>query len=543
MDRLYAETFQTISEGSLLSGKVLVIKENVIIVDIGYKSEGYIRIDEFTEEELRALKPGAALEVYVETMRDSEGVIKLSKERASKIKTWDILEKSLEEGADVEGKIVEKTKGGLNVDIGGVKAFLPGSQIDTKIIKDLDSLIGQKLSFRILKINNKRSNVIVSRRAIIEEEQAVKKVATLTKIREGALLTGTVKNIIDYGVFVDLGGIDGLLHISDISWGRITHPSEFFAVGDQIEVLVLKYDAEKERVTLGFKQKKPDPWMNIGEKYPEGKSITGKVVSITDYGAFIELEEGLEGLVHISEIDWLPRPKHPSKYLSIGETLEAVILKVDKEERKLSLSIKQTKPSPWELIGQRYQPGQKISGKVKSLTDFGAFVGLPEGIDGLIHISDLSWTKHIKHPSELLKKGQKIEAVILSIDSENEKIALGLKQLEQDPWIEVIPSKFKLGDEVEGKVLRITDFGIFIEIEGGVEGLIYSSEIVQPSEGEEPIKEGDEIRSRIIRIDLEERKIGLSMKHVTPLRNSNVASTPAAEQSDIISNGVKRTEE
>ena len=530
MDRLYAETFQTISEGSLLSGKVLVIKQNLIIVDIGYKSEGYIRIDEFTEEELRTLKPGAKLEVYVENMRDSEGMIKLSKERASKIKTWDILEKSLEEGSDVEGKIVEKTKGGLNVDIGGVKAFLPGSQIDTKIIKDLDSLIGQKLSFRILKINNKRSNVIVSRRAIIEEERAVKKVETLTTIREGALLTGTVKNIIDYGVFIDLGGIDGLLHISDISWGRITHPSEFFAVGDQIDVLVLKYDAEKERVTLGFKQKKPDPWMDIDEKYPAGKSVTGKVVSITDYGAFIELEEGLEGLVHISEIDWLPRPKHPSKYLSIGEMLEAVVLKVDKEERKLSLSIKQTKASPWELISQRYQVGQKISGKVKSITDFGAFVGLPEGIDGLIHISDLSWTKHIKHPSELLKKSQKIEAVILSIDSENEKIALGLKQLEEDPWIEVIPSKFKLGDEVAGKVLRITDFGIFIEIEGGVEGLIYSSEIVQPSEGQEPVKEGDEIRSRIIRIDLEERKIGLSMKHINPVRDPSL-------------NGTKRTDE
>lgn len=532
MERLYAETFQTISEGSLLSGKVLAIKQNVIIVDIGYKSEGYIRIDEFTEEELRTLKPGTALEVYVENMRDSEGVIRLSKERASKIKTWDILEKSLEEGSDVEGKIIEKTKGGMNVDIGGVKAFLPGSQIDTKIIKDLDSLIGQKLSFRILKINNKRSNVIVSRRAIIEEERAHKKVETITRIKEGALITGTVKNIIDYGVFVDLGGIDGLLHISDISWGRITHPSEFFAVGDQIEVMVLKYDVEKERVTLGYKQKKSDPWMDIDEKYPAGKLVTGKVVSITDYGAFIELEEGLEGLVHISEIDWLPRPKHPSKYLSIGETVEAIVLKVDKDERKLSLSVKQTKSSPWELINQRYQPGQKISGKVKSITDFGAFIGLPEGIDGLIHISDLSWTKHIKHPSELLKKGQKIEAVILSIDPENEKIALGLKQLEQDPWIEVIPSKFKLGDEVTGKVLRITDFGIFIEIEGGVEGLIYSSEIVQTPEreGEEPIKEEDEIKARIIRIDLEEKKIGLSMKHVSPVRDSSL-------------NGIKRTDE
>jgi small subunit ribosomal protein S1 len=515
MERLYAETFQSVSEGALLSGKVVAVKQNVIIVDIGYKSEGYIRTDEFTEEELRALEPGAHLEVYVENMRDSEGMIRLSKERASKIKTWDILEKSLEEGAEIEGKIVDKTKGGLCVDIGGVRAFLPGSQIDTKVIKDPDSLIGKKLSFRILKINNKRSNVIVSRRAIIEEERALKKVETLTKIREGALITGTVKNIIDYGVFVDLGGIDGLLHISDISWGRISHPSEFFTVGDEIEVIILKFDPEKERVTLGYKQKNPDPWMNIDEKYPEGKRVTGKVVSITDYGAFIELEPGLEGLVHISEIDWMPRPKHPSKYLSSGDTVEAVVLKTDKDERKLSLSIRQTKPSPWELINQRYQPGQRISGKVKSITDFGVFVGLPEGIDGLIHISDLSWTRHIKHPSELLKKGQKVDAVILSIDPVSEKIALGLKQLEEDPWIEMIPSKYKLGDEVAGKVLRITDFGIFVEIEGGVEGLIYSSEIVHPSgEAEEPVKEGDEIKARIIRIDLEERKIGLSMKHV-----------------------------
>ncbi|PKL52089.1 MAG: 30S ribosomal protein S1 [Nitrospira bacterium HGW-Nitrospira-1] len=532
MERRYAETFQSVSEGALLAGKIVAIKQNAIIVDIGYKSEGYIRIAEFTEEELKTLKPGSALEVYVENMRDSEGVIRLSKERASKIKTWDILEKSLEEGSEVEGRIIEKIKGGLSVDLGGVKAFLPGSQIDTKIIKDLDSLIGLKLSFRILKINNKRSNVIVSRRAIIEEERALKKVETITKLKEGAVITGAVKNIIDYGVFVDLGGIDGLLHISDISWGRITHPSEFFAVGDEIEVMVLKYDAEKERVTLGYKQKNPDPWLDIEEKYPAGKHITGKVVSITDYGAFMELEEGLEGLVHISEIDWLPRPKHPSKYLSIGETVEAIVLKVDKNERKLSLSLKQLKPSPWELISQRYQPGQKISGKVKSITDFGVFVGLPEGIDGLIHISDLSWVKHVKHPSELVKKGQKIEAVILSIDSANEKIALGLKQLEQDPWIEVIPSTFKLGDEVMGKVLRITDFGIFIEMEGGVEGLIYSSEIVPHSggEGEEPIKEGDEIKAGIIKIDLEERKIGLSMKHVNPVRDSSL-------------NGIKRTVE
>ena len=326
-------------------------------------------------------------------------------------------------------------------------------------------------------------------------------------------MKGVVKNITDYGVFVDLGGIDGLLHISDISWGRISHPSEFFAVGDEVEVLVLKFDPESDRVTLGFKQKNPDPWLDIAEKYAAGTRVRGKVVSIMDYGAFIELEPGLEGLAHVSEIDWSSRPKQPSKYLSVGETVEAVVLKVDQEERKLSLSIRQTKPSPWQLIGKHYQPGQIISGKVKSITDFGAFVGLPEGVDGLIHISDLSWTKHIKHPSELLKKGQKIDTIILSIDPDREKIALGLKQLEPDPWIDRIPAQFRLGDEITGKVLKMTDFGIFLEMEGGVEGLIYSSEIVQPA-ADAVIKEGDEITARIIRIDTEERKIGLSMKNV-----------------------------
>lgn len=513
MEKLYAETFHSIEEGTILLGKVLAIKQDGVIVDIGYKSEGFVRIEEFTEEELKSLKPGGTLEVYVENIRDSEGVVNLSKERASKIKIWDVLEKAVREGTPLEGTITEKTKGGMTVDIGGVKAFLPGSQIDIKLTKDLDTLVGEKMLFKVLKINNKRSNVIVSRRAVIEEERVKKKGETIGKIKEGAVIEGTVKNITDYGVFVDLGGIDGLLHISDISWGRINHPSEFFALGEKIEVVVLKYDGTNERITLGYKQKQPDPWSGVYEKYPMGQKVRGKVVSITDYGAFIELEEGLEGLVHISEIDWTPRPKHPSKYLSIGETIEAVILKVDKEERKLSLSIKQTKPSPWQIVSKNYAVGQKITGKVKSLTDFGAFVGLPEGVDGLIHISDLSWTRHIKHPSEVLKKGQKVEAMILSLDPENEKMALGLKQLEPDPWIEIIPSRFKLGDEVKGKVLRTTDFGIFIELEGGLEGLVYSSEVAQPS-AEEPLKEGDFILARIIKIDLEERKIGLSMKNL-----------------------------
>jgi small subunit ribosomal protein S1 len=521
MEKLYAETFHSIQEGSILKGKVLSLRQDGVIIDIGYKSEGFIPIEEFSGEEIRNLQVGADLDVFVEKIEDAEGMLTLSKERATKIKVWEMLENALRDGSPVEGKIVGKTKGGVTVDISGVTAFLPGSQVDIKPLKDIDTLVGKKLPFRVLKLNNKLSNVIVSRRTILEEEMRKKKAETLEHLKEGQLMNGFIKNITDYGVFVDLGGIDGLLHISDISWGRINHPSEFFVIGDEISVIILKYDETTEKVTLGYKQKKPDPWTLVDEKYPVGRRIQGKVVSITDYGAFIELEEGLEGLVHISEIDWLSRLKHPSKYLSIGETVEALVLKVDKEERRLSLSIKQIKPSPWSLVSQRYSVGQRVSGKVKTITDFGVFVGLPEGIDALIHISDLSWTKHIKHPSEVLKKGQKVDAVVLSIDPEAEKMALGLKQLEQDPWGHDIPEKFKLGSEVMGKVLTITDFGIFVELEGGGEGLIYSSEIVKPVSGkvEETIKPGDTIPVRIIKIDCEERKIGLSMKNLKRAEN------------------------
>lgn len=516
MEKLYAETFHSIQEGTILRGRVLSLRQDGVIVDIGYKSEGFIPIEEFSGDEIGSLQVGDDLEVFVERIEDAEGMLMLSKERATKIKVWEMLEHALREGTKVEGKIVGKTKGGFSVDIAGVTAFLPGSQVDIKPMKDTDSLIGRKFAFKVLKLNNKLSNVIVSRRVILEEELRKKRAETLERLKEGEIMTGIVKNITDYGVFVDLGGIDGLLHISDISWGRINHPSEFFSIGDEISVIVLKYDETSGKVTLGFKQKKPDPWTLVDEKYPVGKRAKGKVVSITDYGAFIELEEGLEGLVHISEIDWFPRMRHPSKYLSIGDIVDTVVLKVDKDERRLSLSIKQTKPSPWELVSQRYTVGQKVSGKVKTITDFGVFVGLPEGIDALIHISDLSWTKHIRHPSEVLKKGQKIDAVVLNVEPEAEKMSLGLKQLEQDPWLHDIPERFKLGAEVTGKVLSITDFGIFVELEGKVEGLVYSSEIVKPASGkiEDVLKPGDEIPVRIIKIDCEERKIGLSMKNL-----------------------------
>jgi small subunit ribosomal protein S1 len=516
MERIYAETFHNVKEGKILKGKVLALKPDGVIVDIGYKSEGVIPIGEFSEEEIISLKLGNKIEVYIEDMRDSDGMVTLSKERATKIKAWETLENAFRDATPVEGKVVAKTKGGFSVDISGVNAFLPGSQVDIKTPVELDSIIGGKMLFRVLKLNNKLSNVIISRKAILEEERQKKRAETIEKLKDGLHMKGIVKNITDYGVFVDLGGIDGLLHISDISWGRINHPSEFFVIGDEIEVIILKYDEKSNKVTLGYKQKKPDPWSTVDEKYSVGKEVRGKVVSITDYGAFIELEEGLEGLVHLSEIEWVSRPKYPSKYLSIGETVDAIVLKADKEERRLSLSIKQLKPSPWELISQRYMVGQKISGKVKTITDFGVFIGLPEGVDALIHISDLSWTKHIRHPSEIVRKGQKIEAVVLSIDTDAEKMSLGLKQLEADPWLYDIPERFKLGYEVPGKVLRITDFGIFVELEGGVEGLIYPSEIIKPASGKtgDLVKEDDNIYVRIIKVDLDERKIGLSMKNL-----------------------------
>lgn len=519
LEKLYAETLHRVERGGITKGKIIAVKNDVVVVDVGYKSEGIIPVAEFTKEELSNLKEGDNVEVFVERINDQEGVVILSRDKASKIRTWEMLTEAHSSNVRVEGRVVGKTKGGLFVDIKGVKAFLPSSQIDIKAIKDIDSYIGQTMAVRILKITPPRgyanvlsnqASVIVSRRAVIEEERHVRKEETLKLLKEGALLKGIVKNITDYGVFVDLGGIDGLLHISDISWRRVNHPSEFFSVGDEREFVVLKYDEGTEKVTLGYKQKRPDPWISVEDKYKAGMKLKGKVVSITDYGVFVEIEEGLEGLIHVSELDWAPRPKHPSKYVSIGDEVEAAVINVNKDERKLSLTIKQLRPRPWDLVGQNYEVGQKITGKVKTITDFGAFVRLPEGVDGLIHISDISWIKHIKHPSEVLKKGQKVDAVILSLEPDKERMALGIKQMTPDPWQSEIPAKFRLGDEFRGKVLRITDFGIFVELEGGVEGLVYSSEVDVSME----IKEGDEIWVRIIKVNVDERKIGLSMKNL-----------------------------
>lgn len=521
IETLYAESLLKIEKGEIAKGKVIAIKSDGIVVDIGYKSEGTVPLTELSEEELTTIKEGDIVEVFVEKLDEQGGVI-ISKERASKIRVWEKLNLLYNSNARIEGKVIEKTKGGLFADVMGVKAFLPASQVDLKGIKNIDSYIGQTVPLKILKISppkgfqgsssaqSSESSLIVSRRLVIEEERNKKREETLKILEEGAILKGVVKNITEYGVFVDIGGIDGLLHISDISWRKVNHPSEFFSVGDEKEFIVLRFDRETGKVTLGYKQKKPDPWLTVEERYVPGMTVKGRVVNIADYGVFVEIDEGLEGLVHVSELDWAPRPKHPSKYVSAGSEVEVAILSVKKDERRLSLSMKQLKPKPWQVVAERYQPDQKVTGRIKTLTDFGAFVRLPEGVDGLIHISDLSWTKHIKHPSEVLRKNQKVEARILSIEPEKERMALGIKQLTPDPWETEIPEKFKLGEEFTGKVLKKTDFGIFVELDGNVEGLVYSSEIDNSKE----IIEGGEIQIRVIKVNLEDRKIGLSMKNI-----------------------------
>ncbi len=530
MERLYAETFQGIGVGSVLRGTVISAKSDGVIVDVGYKSEGVIRASEFTPEEIEGLNPGDTLEVFVVSIADSEGLVVLSKDRAVKIKSWGKLEEIFEEGLPIEGVICEKTKGGAFVDINGIKAFLPGSHIDLRPVKDIDALIGQKVMVRIIKLNHRRSNIIVSRRLQLEQDRESKKSDTLEKLEEGTIMNGIVKNITDYGVFIDLGGIDGLLHISDISWGRISHPSKHFEVGQDVDVMVLNYDPDSEKVTLGYKQKMSDPWAEVDVKYPVGSRVEGKVVSLTEYGAFVEVEEALEGLVHASEIEWAPRPKHPSKYLNVGDEVEAIVLKADKNERRLSLSLKQLKPSPWELVSERYREGEVIHGKVRGITDFGVFVGLPEGVDGLVHISDISWTKHIKHPSDVYKKGDDVEAVILSVEPQKERIALGIKQMGEDPWKNDIPQHYTLGDEFQCEVLRTTEFGVFVELEGEVEGLVYASEVPEELEGN--LDEGRRINARIIKVDLANKKIGLSLRDVSAIEQDTDASEETAASED-----------
>jgi small subunit ribosomal protein S1 len=510
---LYEETFKNLEEGTITEGRVVALTKDKVVVDIGYKSEGMIPSDQFSHDDLQHLKIGDRIQVYIEECEDADGNLILSKEKADKMKIWEELEKLYKEEKSIDGKVVSRIKGGMMVDI-GVKAFLPGSQIDLHPVRDLDGLVGRTFPMKIIKINHRRGNVVVSRRVLLEETRDKKRQTTLATLKEGQLIQGMVKNITDYGAFIDLGGIDGLLHITDMSWGRVGHPSEMFNVGDRVEVSVLKYDRETGRISLGLKQKSADPWTNVAGKYPIGTRVKGRVVSLTDYGAFVELEPGVEGLVHVSEMSWTHEVRHPSRVVAIGDQVEAAVLNVDPASRKISLGMKQTAPNPWDMIEGKYPIGTRIEGKVKSLTDFGAFIGLDEGIDGLIHISDMSWTKHIKHPSEIFKKGQKVEAVVLRIDKEKERLSLGYKQLSRDPWDDEIPSRYRVGDSATGKVSKVADFGIFVELDGGVEGLIHISEagLDQSAKLEEKFKLQDEVTAKIIKVDREERKIALSLR-------------------------------
>ena len=454
---LYEESFQRFAEGEVVTGRIISIDRDHVLVDIGYKSEGQIRIQEFKDEEGNiTAELGDTVEVMVEWWDDEEERVVLSKEKAANIKIWDAIKKSYDEDGMVEGVISSRVKGGFSVDI-GVQAFLPGSQADLRPIRNLDDLVGKKFEFKILKYNRKRSNIVLSRRMLLEKDREEKRAATLASIHDDKVVDGIVKNITDYGVFIDLGGVDGLLHITDISWGRVKHPSELFSIGDNITVKILSFDLEKERVSLGMKQLVPDPWSIAAEKYPVGSRVTGVVVSLTDYGAFVELEEGIEGLIHVSEMSWTRKIRHPSKVVSVSEEVEAVVLDIKPESRRISLGMKQVVPNPWDVIAEKYPVGTTIEGKIKNITDFGLFIGIDEGIDGLVHISDISWIKRIKHPSELFKKGDMVQAIVLDIEKESERFSLGIKQLQDDPW-KTVAERYQVGKEITGTVTNLTDF-------------------------------------------------------------------------------------
>jgi small subunit ribosomal protein S1 len=500
-----------IEEGEVVRGRVVEVRDSEVLVDIGYKSEGTIAMEEFRHAGTLP-KVGDEIEVYLESKEDSEGLIVLSKDKADKIKVWDAISKSHDSGTPVEGKVVEVVKGGLSVDV-GVRAFLPGSQVDLRPVKNLASMLGQMIRAKVIKLNRRRGNVVLSRRAVLEEEREEKRKHTLSVLSEGMVLTGAVKNITDYGAFIDLGGIDGLLHVTDMSWGRVGHPSEIFQIGDQVEVVVLHFDRETGRVSLGYKQKSSDPWAVVDERYPVGAKAQGRVVSLTNYGAFVELEPGVEGLVHVSEMSWTRRVRHPSKLVNVGDMVDVMVLDVNKATKRISLGMKQVEADPWATIDERYKPGERVEGKVRNLTDFGAFVELEPGVDGLLHISDMSWTRNIGHPSEILKKGQSVETQILNVDRDNKRISLGLKQIQPDPW-ETVSQRYPMGSRVTGKIVRLTDFGAFVELEPGVDGLLHVSQmssrpIASPSD---LVNVGDELTLMVIRVDPNERRIGLSLK-------------------------------
>jgi small subunit ribosomal protein S1 len=512
----YEDSFRELAEGEIVRGRVVEIGKEFVTIDVGYKSEGQVPLSQFyTRDGKVGVKEGDEVDVYLERREDDEGIIILSKDKADKMRVWDEINRACQqEDSMIEGTVVSRVRGGLTVDI-GVPAFLPGSQVDLHPVRDLDKFIGKRFQFKILKFNRGRGNIVLSRRAILEKEREALKKETLKNLSVGGVVEGIVKNITDYGVFVDLGGVDGLLHITDISWGRISHPSKRFFIGDRITVKVVNFDETSGRISLGLKQLIPDPWSIVPEKYPVGSRVRGKAVSITDYGVFVELEEGIEGLVHISEMSWTKKIKHPSKYVNISDIVEAVVLNIDMEKKRISLGMKQIEPNPWDIIEKKYPAGTKIVGQVKTVTDFGIFIGIDEGVDGLVHVSEVSWTKKIRHPADMYKKGQEVEAIVLKIDKENERVSLGIKQLRPDPW-ESVPQKYKVGQVVTGKITSLTDFGAFVELEEELEGLIHISElgtgehrVGHPSD---VVKVGDQVNALILNVDPKERKIGLSIK-------------------------------
>ncbi len=512
MLKMYEGSFRNIAEGEVITGTVLKVSSSDVVVDVGYKSEGIISIQEFLDEQGECIvQPGDTVAVLLERTEDRNGHIVLSREKAEKMKIWDEVEKAYDDRRVVIGRVIERIKGGLAVDI-GVRAFLPGSQVDVRPVRNLDALRGQELRMRVIKVNKKRGNIVLSRKALLEEENAEKKKHTLATLEEGKLLHGVVKNITDYGAFIDLGGIDGLLHVTDMSWGRAAHPSDLFKVNDEVDVVVLKFDRSTERVSLGYKQLHPDPWTAVDERYQPGQRVDGKVVSLTDYGAFIELESGVEGLIHVSEMSWSKRVKHPSKLLNVGDAVQSMVLGVDPQARRISLGLKQIESNPWHQLTEKYPIGSTLTGKVRNLTEFGAFVEVEDGIDGLIHISDMSWSKRLNHPSEVLKKGDEVEAMVLNIDPDNQRLSLGLKQVATDIWDEFFENN-RVGAVIEGKVVRMTNFGAFVELAEGIEGLIHVSEFDDKGGREKVELKVDEVTSmKIIKLSPSERKIGLSIR-------------------------------
>jgi small subunit ribosomal protein S1 len=528
---LFQQQTREMKEGEVVQGIVTLVDEDHVQVDVGFKSEGLVDAWEFMDDDAHMLvHVGDRVDVLIEEIEDDSGRIVLSKEKADRLKIWDDISKAYEADQSVEGVILSRVKGGLAVDI-GVKAFLPGSQVDLRPVRNLESVIGERLSFKIIKFNKRRGNIVLSRRALLEKEREKLRETTLETLQEGQIVDGVIKNITDYGAFIDLGGIDGLLHVTDMSWGRVNHPSELFKVGDEIKVKVLRFDPESERVSLGLKHIQPDPWRDAAQRYPVARRISGKVVSLTDYGAFVELEPGIEGLVHVSEMSWTKRVKHPSKLVSVGDVVEGVVLDVDEHNRKISLGMKQIEPNPWSVIEEKYPIGTNVRGTVRNITNFGIFVGLEEGVDGLVHVSDISWTEQIKHPSEKFQKGDEVEAVVLKIDRENEKFSLGIKQLTANPW-DGIKRKYAVGTEITGEITSVTEFGAFVRLEEGIEGLIYSSEL-SAEKVEKPadlVSAGQTVTALVTKVDPVDQKISLSVRALTDKEERATLKRIAAEQ-------------